>query len=86
MYSIEEESQMKSMLIKDTTREEREELVKRSLSYADIGCDDAVNGYDFYLPYIDGEVELRDLNEGYRANYVKSMADEDRRSSGCMMV
>lgn len=76
---------MKSTLIKDTTREEREQLVRQSLSYSDIGCDDACNGYDFYLPYIDGEVELRDLNASYRANYVKSMADEDRHSGGCMM-
>lgn len=73
---------MKSLLIADTTREEREKIVRDSLAWSDIGCDDAVDGYDFYQPYIDGEVELRDLTMGYRANYVKNMEREERHGCG----
>lgn len=75
---------MKSYLIKDTTKEEREEIVRKSLEFADIGCDDAVNGYDFYLPYIDGELELRELNMRYSPSYVKENPDPEQ-SMSCAM-
>jgi len=75
---------MKSYLINDTTKEEREEIVRRSLEFADIGCDDSVNGYDFYLPYIEGELELRELNMRYSPNYVKEHPDKDE-SMSCAM-
>ena len=72
---------MKSYLIKDTTKQEREEIVRKSLEFADIGCDDAVNGYDFYLPYIEGELELRELNESYSPNYKKAHPDIEENMS-----
>jgi len=75
---------MRSTLIKDTTREEREELIRQSLSFSDIGCEETSDGYDFYLPYIEGEVELKDLNMNYRAHYVKSDADYEDRGHSCM--
>lgn len=31
---------MDKFLIKNTTKEEREEIVKKSLGYSDIGCDE----------------------------------------------
>jgi len=62
---------MRSLLIKDTTREEREEIVLSSLG-AGIGCEDSSDGYDFYLPYIEGLVELEDLNMHYRAPLAKA--------------
>ena len=71
---------MKSILIKDTTREERIQIVNRSLwgncgaecEFCS-GCDNLGGGRtdDFYQPYIDGEKELREINAEYRAPFVK---------------
>ena len=66
----------KSILIKDTTREERIRIVQDGLSQCGGACD-FCNGCDnlgggsvdaFYEPYINGEKELRQLNEEYRSN------------------
>lgn len=68
---------MKSLLIKDTTKEERIRIVQEGLSQCGGACD-FCNGCDnlgggsvdaFYQPYIDGEVELRDLNDRYRTGF-----------------
>ena len=57
---------MQSLLIKDTTRAQREEIVRRALSACGSGCD-GCNGCgnsgggrvdSIYQPYIDGEKEL----------------------------
>ena len=54
----------KSKLIKDTTREERIAIVQEALSWGD-ECDgastQAASVDKFYLPYIEGECELREL-------------------------
>ena len=69
----------KSLLIKDTTREERIQIVQHGLSQCGGGCD-FCNGCDnfgggsvdaYYQPYIDGIKELRELNEEYRCNPVR---------------
>lgn len=71
---------MKSILIKDTTREERERIVQQALwgaSGADCefcsGCDNLGGGRieGIYQPYIDGEKEIREINEAYRAPFVR---------------
>ena len=68
--------ELKSILIKDTTREERIRIVQEGLSQCGGACD-FCNGCDnlgggsvdaFYEPYINGEKELRQLNEEYRSN------------------
>jgi hypothetical protein len=68
--------EIKSVLIKDTTREERMQIVQQGLSACGGACD-FCNGCDnlgggsmdsFYEPYINGEKELRELNEGYKSN------------------
>ena len=53
--------EIKSLLIKDTTKEERIRIVQEGLNQC--GSVDA-----FYEPYINGEKELRQLNEEYRSN------------------
>ena len=67
---------MKSIKIKDTTREERMQIVNQALAVCGGACD-FCNGCDnlgggrvdtFYQPYIDGEKELRELNMEYRSN------------------
>lgn len=68
---------MKSLLIKDTTKEERIQIVQQGLSQCGGACD-FCNGCDnlgggsvdaFYQPYIDGKIELRDLNEQYKTGF-----------------
>ena len=55
----------KSKLIKDTTRAERIRIVTSGLSWGD-DCDGVSgfsNGVDaMYQPYIDGEMELAEIN------------------------
>lgn len=68
-----------SILIKDTTREERIRIVKKSLEVCGQTCE-FCNGCDnigggkaetFYQPYIDGEKELREINAEYIGGRVK---------------
>ena len=71
--------EIKSLLIKDTTREERIRIVKQSLEVCGQecefcnGCDNIGGGRKetFYQPYIDGEKELREINASYVAGRVK---------------
>ena len=74
---------MEEYLIKNTTREQREQIVRESLGYSDIGCEDASDGYDMYLPYIEGKKELKEITMEYQARYIKDMEREERRSC-CM--
>ena len=64
---------MRSILIRDTTRQEREQIVRQGLAACG-GSFEGCNGCDnlgggrvdaIYQPYIDGEVELADLNAAY---------------------
>lgn len=66
---------MQSLLIRDTTREQRQEIVRRALNACGTGCN-GCNGCGntgggrvetIYQPYIDGEKELYELNEEYSA-------------------
>lgn len=68
--------EIKSILIKDTTREERIRIVQEGLNQCGGACD-FCNGCDnlgggsvdaFYEPYINGEKELRELNAEYTSN------------------
>ena len=53
---------MASILIKDTTREQREQIVRESLGDEyDVGCGYESTGINYQL-YIDGIKELRELN------------------------
>ena len=69
-----------SILIKDTTREEREKIVAESIGYIDGSCDGCMSGLvEMYQDYIDGKKEIREINEAFQANYVKGdMELEDR--------
>jgi hypothetical protein len=74
----------KSILIHDTTREEREKIIEESLNCGDpcSSCD-ACGGLEIdYQEYIDGKRELRELNDSYRANYMKSSNEPEIRH-GC---
>lgn len=69
---------MQSILIKDTTREERIRIVQKSLNTCGTecefcnGCDNLGGGIvdNLYQPYIDGEKEIAEINAEYRRNFV----------------
>ena len=79
----------KSKLIKDTTREERIQIVRKGLMSWGEDCDsvsgDMAGIDEMYQPYIDGELKLAECNmRGASKTYVKS--DRDRPSTGsCVM-
>ncbi len=69
----------RSILIKDTTREEREKIVQQALwgacgSECEFcsGCDNLGGGRieSIYQPYIDGEMEMCEINAAYNAPFV----------------
>ena len=67
----------KSILIRDTTKEEREEIIRESLSCGGGGCENCSScwlgggdPYGMYQPYIDGEKEIAELNMEYNSNFV----------------
>ena len=69
---------MKSILIKDTTREEREEIVRRSLDCGGGGCENCSSCWlgggspeTLYRDYIDGKKEIAEINREYRARLVR---------------
>ncbi len=70
---------MKSILIKDTTREEREKIVSRALSDCGgecefcNGCDNLGGGRvdEIYRPYIDGEKEIAEINADFYGGLVR---------------
>ena len=62
---------MKSILIKDTTREEREQIVAESIGNISGLCDGCSPGIiEMYQDDIDGQKELREINAEFRAGYV----------------
>ena len=69
---------MDSLLIKNTTREQRDKLVRDSLSCGGGGCDNcsscgvygASDPYEMYLPYINGEREIADITREFNARYI----------------
>lgn len=63
---------MKSYLIKDTTKEEREQIIADSIGNISGYCDGCSAGLaEMYQDYIDGKRELREINMSFSARYVK---------------
>ena len=70
---------MKSILIKDTTREERIRIVTQSLQVCGQtcefcnGCDNLGGGMvdSYFQPYIDGEKEIAELIAAYHSGLVR---------------
>ena len=70
-------------LIANTTREEREQIVRDSLSF-DAGCEDDYDGMDMYWDYIIGRKELAQINAEFKTEYISELPDEDS-GMGCGM-
>ena len=65
------------ILIKDTTREEREEIVRRALSSCGDSCENCSScwlgggsPFSMYQDYIDGKQEIAEINRDYLPNYL----------------
>lgn len=72
---------MKSLLIADTTREERERIVREAMRCESANSCEECTGcgvlgagdpMDLYKPYIDGEVELRDVAKERKFSYIQN--------------
>ena len=76
---------MASILIQDTTREEREQIVAESIGNISGLCDACSPGIiEMYPGYIDGKKELREINAEFCARYMAGAAGPER--SGCGMT
>ena len=74
--------EIKSILISDTTREEREQIVADSIGNIDGLCDGCSPGLiEMYLAYIDGYKELREINMEFNARYTCGAIGPDK--NGC---
>lgn len=70
---------IEELLIKNTTREQREKIICDSLAcgeddyerYNDDGAYGGIDPFDMYKPYIDGEKELSEISHEYRANFIQ---------------
>ena len=67
---------MDSILIQDTTREQREEIVRRSMDCCG-GCENCSacwlgggSPWEMYKDYIDGKKEIAQINREYNARYL----------------
>lgn len=68
-----------SILIKDTTREEREKIVAQSLGNINGSCDGCASGLaEMYQDYIDGVREISDINREFRAHYESGVDGPER--------
>ena len=73
---------MKSYLIKDTTREEREAIVAEALGNIEANCDGCMPGLaEMYQAYIDGEMELRECNAAFNKGYISGHQGPERGGS-----
>ena len=74
---------MKSILIRDTTREERERIVAESIGNIDGLCDGCSPGLiEMYQAYIEGLKELREINMEFHARYTRGAAEPAGGSCG----
>ena len=77
---------MRSYLIKDTTRAEREQIVAEAIGCTEGACDGCAPGIiSMYDDYIDGRRELREINMEFNARYLSGATGPAERS-GCGMI
>ena len=60
---------MKSTLIKDTTKQERIELIREWLPVDDGLEDCEIDLWDMYRDYIDGKKEIAEINAEFQTSY-----------------
>ncbi|MBR3171685.1 MAG: purine biosynthesis protein PurH [Lachnospiraceae bacterium] len=76
---------MASILIKDTTREERARIVDEAIGNIEGLCDGCSPGLlKMYDDYIDGKKELREVNREFNARYVSGQNGPDMGGMSCV--
>ncbi len=74
---------MESILIKDTTREEREKIIAESIGNISGACDGCMAGLaEMYQDYIDGKKEIRDINMEFKAQYESEIETPEKGNCG----
>ena len=74
---------MRSILIKDTTREEREQIVAESIGNISGACDGCMSGLaEMYQDYIDGKKEIREINMEFKAQYESGIEVPEKGNCG----
>ena len=61
--------QMKSTLIKDTTKEERIALIREWIPVEEATEDCDIDLWEMYRAYINGEKEIAEINAEFQAEY-----------------
>ena len=80
--TYQEEKTMPGYLIKDTTKEERKQIVEESLGNISANCDGCMARLaDMYQDYIDGKKEIREINMEFNARYVHGDMDKEEKRS-----
>ena len=78
---------MAGYLIKETTCEERKQIVEEALGNLSASCDGCLAGLaDIYHEYMDGKKEIRDINMEFNARYERGDMDRKERRSCPMSV
>ena len=78
-----EAKHMKSILIADTTPEERARIVADSIGNIDGACDGCSPGIiEMYQDYIEGRKELKQINMEFQARYTSGAAGPNRSECG----
>lgn len=76
---------MRSTLICDTTKEEREQIVAEAIDNIEGACDGCAPGIiSMYDDYIEGRKELREVNMEFQARYISGYMGPDPKQS-CVM-
>ena len=74
---------MDSILIKDTTRKQRERIVADSLGNISGSCDGCMAGLaEMYQDYIDGRKEIREINMEFRAHFESGIDGPEKSDCG----
>ena len=77
------ECHMQSLLIRDTTKEEREQIVADSLGNITAACDGCAAGIaEMYQDYIDGKRELKEINMSFHRGYISGMEEREKGACG----
>lgn len=72
-----------SILISDTTREDRERIVAESIGNISGSCDGCMAGLaEMYQDYIDGKKEISDINKEFVAHYESGIDGPQRSDCG----
>lgn len=74
---------MSGILISETTKEERKQIVEESIGNISATCDGCMAGLaEMYQDYIDGKVEIREINRRFHARYERGIEQPEREGCG----